>query len=446
MKHGRGRPDRPDRVCLVRQSDLYEPVRREAEALSGAGFEVEVILMRSDQRPRRTVVNGVTVLSLPASRRRGAGKARYAIDYAWFFALAAAVLTARHLRRPYRVIQTFSMPDFLAFTALVPKLLGSRVIASMNEPTPELAETLFGPGLIPALLARVEQATLAFADHSITVTEQLKQRYVERGARADKISVVLNGADPVAVFDGWSPAGSADAIGAADAAGAADGPGFTAVCHGTIEDRYGQDTIIEAARLLRAEMPDLRVHITGRGSRSAGVAALIAQADMAEIVRFEGWVSRERLNDILHCADVGIVAQKSSPYSNLVHTNKMIDYWMFGLPVIAGRLTATAETYGDDVIEYFEPGDAAGLAAAIRRLRADPGRRAELAGNGRLALRRSGWSAQRAAYLDAFTAVLADPAPGWGCAALPRPRSQDRAAETAPPRPPRQERPARPPR
>lgn len=392
------------RVGLVRQTDLYEPVRREAEALFDAGFEVEVILMRSDQRPGRAVVNGVTVISLAASRHRGASKARYVFDYAWFFVLAAVTLTARHAYRPYLVIQTFSMPDFLAFAALIPKLLGSRVIAYMGEPTPELAETLFGPGLLPALLARIEQSTLAFADHSITVTEQLKQQYVARGARGDKISVVLNGADPTAIFDGWSPA--------PDAANSAD-PGFTVVCHGTVEDRYGQDTIVEAARLLRDEMPDLRVFITGRGSRSAEVAAMIAETGLTEIVRFEGWVSRDRLNDILHSADVGIIAQKSSPYSNLVHTNKMVDYWMFGLPVIASRLRATAETYGDDVIEYFEPGDAAQLAEALRRLRADPGRRAELAGNGRLALGRNGWKTQRAVYLDAFTAVLADQ-PGGG--------------------------------
>ena len=352
--------------------------------------------MREDSRPRHTVINGVTVISLAASRHRGGSKARYALDYAWFFILAAVTLTVRHVHRPYRVIQAFSMPDFLAFAALIPKLLGSRVIAYMGEPTPELAETLYGPGLLSGILARIEQWTLRFADHSITVTEQLKQRYVERGARGDQITVVLNGADPGAVFAGWSPR-----------AGAAS-PGFTAVCHGTIEERYGQDTIIEAARLLRGELPDLRVFITGRGSRSAEVAKMIAGHGLADIVRFEGWVSRDRLNDILHSADVGIVAQKSSPYSNLVHTNKMVDYWLFGLPVIAGRLRATAATYGDDVIEYFEPGNAAQLAAAIRRLSANPGRRAELAGNGQLALRSNGWQAQRAAYLGAFAAVLAD--------------------------------------
>jgi glycosyltransferase involved in cell wall biosynthesis len=384
------------RACIVRQADEYElMVQREADALTSAGYEVEVICMRRSGRPRRTVVNGVTVISLPTSRRKGS-KARYAFDYGLFFLLAAGTLAVRHIRRPYHVVQAYSMPDFLVFAALVPKLLGSRVIAYMGEPTPELAETLFGPGRLTRVLAFIEQSALRFADHSVTVTEQLKRRYVERGAAADRITVVLNGPDPGTMRTNSPPAPPKQKT------------GFTAVCHGAIEDRYGHDTIIEAARLLGNEMPDLRVIIAGRGSQSTKIAQIIADNGLQEVVQFEGWVSRARLRDILHSADVGIVAQKASPYSHLVHTNKMVDYWIFGLPVIASRLRATSETYGDDVIEYFEPGDAAQLAAAIRRLRSDPGRRAELARKGQLAQLRNGWGSQRAAYLSVFASVLGD--------------------------------------
>jgi glycosyltransferase involved in cell wall biosynthesis len=107
-------------------------------------------------------------------------------------------------------------------------------------------------------------------------------------------------------------------------------------------------------------------------------------------------------------ADIGVVAQKASPYSHLVHTNKMVDYWIFGLPVIASRLRAVSALYDDRFIEYFEPGDAAGLAAAIRRLRQHPERRAELAENGKLAQLRNGWAAQRIAYLGVFEDLLGD--------------------------------------
>ena len=117
-------------------------------------------------------------------------------------------------------------------------------------------------------------------------------------------------------------------------------------------------------------------------------------------------VSQAKLNDILHSADVGIVAQKASPYSHLVHTNKMVDYWIFGLPVIASRLHAVSQLYDDHVIEYFEPGNAPDLAAAIRRLYADTARRAELAENGKLAQLRNGWAAQRISYLTVFDSLL----------------------------------------
>jgi glycosyltransferase involved in cell wall biosynthesis len=374
---------------------VYEQqIQRVAEALVGAGFDVEVLCMRHPDRPRTSIVNGVTITGLPASLGRFS-KLRYVFDYGWFFLLATVTLTARHIRRPYAVIQVYTMPDFLVFSAAIPKLLGSRVLAYMNEPTPELFETLYGTGgRFRRLLERIEQRVLRFADHALTVTDQLKQRYVERGARAEKITVILNAADPASGLAGWSPPENWQS------------DEFVVLSHGAIEDRYGQDTIVAAAGLLRAELPDLRIVFTGRGSNADELTRLIETSGLEDIVRFEGWVSRERLNDLLHTSDVGIVAQKGSAYSHLVHTYKMVDYWIFGLPVIASRLRATSDAYDDSVIEYYEPDDAADLARAIRRLHDDPARRDELAQNGKLAESRSGWGVQQQTYLRVYETLL----------------------------------------
>lgn len=386
---------RPRRVCIVRQMALYEPqVQRVADALVAAGYDVDVLCMKHPDRPRITVVDGVVVTSLPASLRK-AHKLRYALDYAWFFVLVAATLTRRHLRRPYAVVQVYSMPDFLVFAAAIPKLLGARVVAYMNEPVPELFETIYGRGRLTRLLTSIEQRALRFADHAITVTEQLKQRYVERGASAGRISVILNAADPARVLEGWSPPSSN---------GRHD---FTVVCHGTIEDRYGQDTMIEAAQILRESSRDVRFVLLGKGSMAAEIARRIDALELSDVVSFEGWVSNARLNDVLGSADVGLVAQKASPYSHLVHTYKMFDYWMFGLPVLASRLQATSELYDDSVIEYFEPGDPVALAEAVRRLRDDPTRLRQLRDNGRRALHSYGWNAQKGVLLDVYGRLLA---------------------------------------
>jgi glycosyltransferase involved in cell wall biosynthesis len=367
-------------------------VRSEAEALIDAGFDVEVICIRSADSPRRAVVNGVKVIRTPV-RLRGsmAGKA---VGYGLFFLFAAGSVSIRHIRRPYAVVQVNSLPDFLVFAALAPKLLGCRVVAYMQEPAPELATTVLGYKWVAGFLARIEQWAIRFADHTVTVTDQLKQRYVERGAAEDRITVVLNCADPDILLANWSPSPIMEKS------------EFTVVCHGTIADRYGQDTILDAVRMLRDEMPGLRVFITGRGPGTRELVKAIASYELRGVVHFEGWVSQAELNDILHSADVGIVAQKASPYSHLVHTNKMVDYWIFGLPVIASRLYAVSQSYDDQVIEYFEPGNASDLATAIRRLYADAERRAELARNGRLAQIRNGWAAQRISYLSVFDSLL----------------------------------------
>ena len=379
----------------MRQTRYYElQLQREAEALRDAGFEVELIHMRQDRSSRREVVNGIAVSTLPGSMGRSS-KLRYVFDYARFFVLVAGTLTARHLRRPYAVIQVNTMPDFLVFATALPKLFGSRVVAYMHEPSPELAESLFGPGRVSRALARVEQLVLRFADHSIAVTDQLKERYVERGARPEGITVVLNGADPQSLLGNWTPPGSE---GAKDT--------FTVVCHGSIEDRYGQDTIVEAARILKPELPDLRVVIVGRGKATDALVAQIVEAGVGDVVSFEGWVTDERLRELLHSADVGIVAQKATPYSHLVSTNKMVDYWIFGLPVIASRLRAVSELCDDSTLEFYEPGDPHDLARAIRHLHDDPARREELARNGRRAEEALGWSVQREKYLGVFDAVM----------------------------------------
>jgi glycosyltransferase involved in cell wall biosynthesis len=391
----RKRQDGRPRAAIVRQTRYYElQLQREAEALRDAGYDVELIHMRQDGSPSRQVVNGIEVSTLRGSMGRSS-KLRYMFDYARFFALVAGTLTARHLRRPYAVIQVNTMPDFLVFATVLPKLFGSRVVAYMHEPSPELAESLFGPGRVSRTLARVEQLVLRFADHSIAVTDQLKERYVERGAKAEAITVVLNGADPESLLGDWSPA-EADV----------DEKVFTVVCHGSIEDRYGQDTIVEAARILKPELPDLRVVIVGRGKATEALVAQIAEADIGDVVSFEGWVSDDRLRELLHSADAGIVAQKATPYSHLVSTNKMVDYWIFGLPVIASRLRAVSELCDDSTLEFYEPGDSADLARAIRHLHDDPARREELARNGRRAEQELGWSVQRQKYLGVFDALM----------------------------------------
>jgi glycosyltransferase involved in cell wall biosynthesis len=286
------------------------------------------------------------------------------------------------------------MPDVLAFTALVPRLLGAKAIAFMKEPTPELGETKYGSRRVARVLQWVEQAALRYVDLAITVTEDLKEVYVARGADPDKIVVVLNGPDARHLLEHRSDSAHRDPR------------YFTAVCHGLVDDRYGHDLMVRAVALTADRLPNLRLRITGTGDYVEELRRLIEAEGVQDRVQYLGWVDMPTLVAELQSADVGIVAQKGSPYSHLVHTNKMYEYMLFDLPVVASRLRSTARYLGDDAVQYFEPGSAESLADALVALHDDPDRRRSLVDTARERSRLLDWNAQKQIYLAAYDTVL----------------------------------------
>ena len=382
-----------NRVCLVRQRDYYElSLRREAEALRDAGYEVHIVCLREPGSPAVEVDGGVTLHRLPLRRRRG-GPLNYLLDYFSFFLLASVTVARLHRRLRFVAVQGNSMPDVLVFTGLVPRLFGAKVVAFMKEPTPELGETKYGSPRLAAVLRRVEQAALRFADLAFTVTEDLKETYVARGADPDKIVVVLNGPDAHHLLDHRSDVAPEPAH-------------FTAICHGLVDERYGHDTMVRAVALARSRIKGLRLRITGTGDFVPELRELIRSEGLEDCVEYLGWLDMPRLVAELQQADVGIVAQKSSPYSNLVHTNKMFEYMLLDIPVVASRLRSTARYFSDDSVQYFEPASAESLAEALVTVYEDPERRRALVEAGRERVREFGWGAQKQRFLEGYARLL----------------------------------------
>ncbi len=387
------------RICVIRQSiypyDLL--VRREAETLRQAGYETHIICLARPEnetnQQREEMINGIHVHRLPLKRKK-TSVARYAYDYLTFAVLASLKVTTLHLKRHFDVIQVNNMPDLLVFAAIVPKILGAKVLSMMYEPTPELWEDLRG-SRPPQMLKTVEQLSLAFADLSFTVTQQLKDAYVSRGAKPDKIRIVLNAPDEsfLETREVHSDGGDRE-------------NGFTLICHGAIEERYGQDTILEAIALAKPQIPGLRLRILGKGTYVDRMIARRKQLGLEDCVDYLGYVPLEQMIQELHTADVGIVAQKSSPYSNLVHTGKMYEYIALGKPVLASRLKAVEAYFGEDALAYFEPGDPHSLANGILHLYQHPEKRTLLASKAQELYGRYRWEKQKEVYLSTYQEFL----------------------------------------
>ena len=182
-------------VMVAHSYYLRDPrIRREAEATVGAAHQVDVLCLRDVNEPPEEVVNGVRIFRLPVERRRG-GTLRYLQEYASFTMLATAWLLRHWRKHRYDLVHVHNMPNFLIVAGLVPKLLGAALVLDVHDPMPELFGTETSHAhrrwMVP-ILKFEEVASCRLADRVITVSEPMKDRLVERGTPANRISVVMN--------------------------------------------------------------------------------------------------------------------------------------------------------------------------------------------------------------------------------------------------------------
>ncbi len=391
-----------NRVAIVRfQPSDENDLRRETGAITAAGYDLDVICVRRSGEPARerltvTDDNGrsvaVRVFRVRVDKSRGSAIG-YVVQYAVWLVACTWLLTVHGLFRPYRSIQITTLPDHQVLAALLPRLRGTRVVVFFKEPAAELFATLYG-GSVGRAVALTTGLAWRLADHCLCVTEAHRRSYIRRGVPSDRISVIGNATVPL-------PNAEPDPI-ASDR--------FVAVCHGTIEERWGHEVILRAAAIAREALPELQVVFTGSGSDVDRLFSLRAELDLNDIVEFRGWVSLEELSAVLARADVGLVAQLASPYSHLVHTGKMYDFFADDVPVIASDLHATREDF-DGCCRFYTADDPQALADALIELAQDPSLRQGLVSAANQRMGDLGWDRLRGRYISAVLGTPEELAP-----------------------------------
>ncbi len=341
-------------------------VKREADALQAAGFQSRVICLRNEGESARDTVDGVEIYRLPIRHRRGK-IARYLFEYNAFFFLASLVLFWLHARYRLRAVQVHTMPDYLVFCALFPKMTGAKVMLHIHEPMPELFGAIFKrwyTRFFTGAVTVAQRASIAFADRATTVTREMKETFGRHGSKTDKVTVVLNVPDDRLMrLDRYEHLRAR--VEARKAKEREQGI-FRVFTHGAIEERYGNDTIVRAIARLQSEIPGIEFRFLGKGDAIDDVLALAGELGVADRVHYLGFVPLEDMIEEILLADVCVIAMKKNPYSVLVHTNKMFEYIAMGRPVIAARLDSTVSYFPDDCFVYFEPDDDENLASKIR--------------------------------------------------------------------------------
>lgn len=349
-------------------------VRRMAEAAADAGYEMRVICLRDTGEAPHEVCNGVITDRLPFSRGFGRALPLTILSWLWFTLLAGVVVTWQYLRRPYDIIIAHNMPDFLVFAALIPRMLGAKVILDVQDVSPELMSAK-SSGKVRRILFRLaaiqERVSTAFASHVITVGWPFEQRLKARGVPARKLFLVLNSADP-RLFPAerrcpppsWAPG--------------YDGP-FIVMYYGTIAERNGLDTAVRALALALPRAPRLRLDIMGRGEYLVEVKRLAEELGVSDHMQFSEPCPSENIVDFVLHGDVGIIPYRLDGFAELVLPTKAYEQAWMQRPIVASDTVAIRSMFRPGSTLLCDPESPASFADALVNLYKDPELRQTLA-------------------------------------------------------------------
>ena len=170
--------------------------RRAAEALTGAGMNVDLMCLRQKEgQPKHEIVNGVNVFRVPWKKTSEAGSSptclsmgassfplshslRYGVGCGGMTSFMCTICrTCSSLRRWF---QSFKAPS---------------VMLDLHDPMPELMMDLYGlksgHWLVRALRT-FERWSIAFADLAITPNITFKNLFVSRSCQPEKMIIVMN--------------------------------------------------------------------------------------------------------------------------------------------------------------------------------------------------------------------------------------------------------------
>jgi glycosyltransferase involved in cell wall biosynthesis len=391
-------------VAVVYSSFPADPrPRRGAETLAKEGASVEVICLReTDDELQRETFNGIDITRVPLKRRRG-GKLSYLFQYGSFVLLSGAILAVRAFKKRYDLVHIHNMPDFLVFSALVPKLLGAKVILDLHDPMPELMMTIFGlreKSSAVRVLKILEKRSLGFADAVLTVNEACKKIFSARSCSLEKISVIMN-SPAETIFQFREPSGQG-------LVPRESSKPFVIMYHGSLVERHGLDLAVTALEKARESLGNVELRVYGRSTPflERVMDSVREKPGLSEAVQYLGPRKLEQIVEAIRECDVGIIPNRRSIFTELNTPTRIFEYLSQGKPVIAPRAPGILDYFGPLELVYFELGDPDDLAVKMEYVFTHPEEILKMVERGQGVYLAHKWSRERQRFVSIVEDLL----------------------------------------
>jgi glycosyltransferase involved in cell wall biosynthesis len=370
---------------------LYESdhrVMRYAEALAARGDQVDVIALRKEGMPAEEIIFGVRVSRIHMRTFKEKKRLSFLGGVCAFLLKALYLVTKRHVRNRYDLFHIHSIPDFVVFVALIPRLMGARIILDIHDILPELYASKFGAtssSLGFKLMLLLERASAAFADHVIIANHIWEERLATRSVARSKCSVILNFPDG-AVFRPISRHAAADR--------------FVILFPGTLNRHQGLDVAIRAFALIRHKAPHVEFHIHGEGRSQDFLMQLVRQLGLADRVLFKPMLPVREIANIMAAANLAVVPKRKDSFGNEAFSTKILEFMSVGVPVIVSDTKIDQYYFNSSVVRFFPDGDEKQLAETMLLLITDGELRKQLASNASVFVKDFDWEVKKRDYLE----------------------------------------------
>lgn len=382
---------RPLRVAMVAYSfyEVDNRIMRYAEALAGRGDHVDVLALRKNGSTPVETINGVTLYRLQKREINERGKHSYLCRMLMFFARSSFFLSSKHLRKPYDLIHVHSLPDFEVFAALLPKLLGAKVILDVHDIVPEFYASKFGVSKDSATfkaLQLVERWSAAYSNHVIIANHLWEKVITARSVSPEKCTTYLNYPDS-SMFN--------NALRTRE-----DDGRCVMIYPGSLNRHQGLDIAVRAFDLIKDQAPEARFDIYGDGPGRAEVAEIIEQRGLQDRVRILPVIPIKQITGVMANADIGVVPKRDDSFGGDAFSTKIFEFMALGVPVIAANTRIDRYYFNDSLVKFFQSGDEQSLADAMLLMIRDQPLRKKLADNALAYVAQHSWDVKRKDYFD----------------------------------------------
>jgi glycosyltransferase involved in cell wall biosynthesis len=369
-------------------------VLRYAETLAQRGDRVDVIALRKGNQPYQSLLRGVNVFRIQERLKNEKNEFDYLFRLIKFIMRSFVLLTKNHIREPYQLIHVHNIPDFLVFAALIPKLMGAKVILDIHDIVPELYATKFqkaGKGLVLKALAFVERLSAAFSDHVIISNHIWQKRIIQRSVRKGKCSVIMNYPDERIFFRRQKKCN--------------DGK-FIMIYPGSLNRHQGLDLAIQAFSLIKDAMPQAEFHIYGSGGELENLRKFAESSNVKDWVSFKPPLSMDKIAEVMADADLGVVPKRDDAFGGEAFSTKIFEFMTLGVPVLVSATRIDRYYFNESVVRFFDPGSVVALASSMLELSRNPELCKKLSEKASDFIEGFCWSKKRRDYTDLVDRLL----------------------------------------